>query len=287
MPHPIQRLLLMAANMTKHARFEGISIPMEVAAIVGALIVLVGVPVVVVNRDILFHRKALKRARAREALPFLIVPTHLGTVGIDAGESAHHPAIRSGEVSTSDQSSSFAPPNSLSIPASPPQTNQPRKLQSFEHFSGSDETDAADDLEDMEDFDLLDREEEIAPDETVVFNRPVDEPMQILPGRFEVIAGEPDTEDLRFFSRLGEAPRIVVGRDTGPPHRHITLRSPTVSRRHARIDFDNGDWTITNLSQTNPVIVNDRVLTNGGSARKLSDGDRIELGEVALRFRSS
>ncbi|MEO7041850.1 MAG: FHA domain-containing protein [Gemmatimonadaceae bacterium] len=260
---------------------------MEIAAIVGAIVVLIGVPVVVVNRDILFHRKAVKRARAREALPFLIVPTHLGLVDIDSGEPARHRASPASEISAPDQSNSFAPPNSLSAPAPPPQTGQSRRSQSFEHFSGADERDEVEEVDEMEDFDLLDREEELAPDDTIVFNRPVDEPMQILPGRFQVIAGEPDTEDLRFFSRLGEPPRIVVGRDTGPPHRHITLRSPTVSRRHARIDFDNGAWTITNLSQTNPVLVNDRVLTNGGSARKLSDGDRIELGEVALRFRSS
>lgn len=124
-------------------------------------------------------------------------------------------------------------------------------------------------------------------DATVIFNRPVDEPVQILPGRLHVLSGENAGEDLRLFSRLGEPPQIVVGRESGPPHRHITLQSPTVSRRHARMDFANGFWTITNLSATNPVLVNDRVLKNGASARKLADGDRIELGEVALRFQAS
>ena len=260
---------------------------MEIAAIVGVLVVLIGVPVVVVNRDILFHRKAVKRARERAALPFLIVPTHVGVVENEPAWPVRDRTDPSADFASADQSTSFAPPMPASGHAAPPHTGQSRRLQSFEHFSGAVERDETDDPDDMDDFDLLDREEELAPDETVVFNRPVDEPMQILPGRFEVIAGEPDTEDLRFFSRLGEPPRIVLGRDAGPPHRHITLRSPTVSRRHARIDFDNGNWTITNLSQTNPVIVNDRVLTNGGSARKLADGDRIELGEVALRFRST
>lgn len=261
---------------------------MEIAAIVGILVVLIGIPVIMVNRDLLFHRGAVKRARSREGLPFLIVPTHLGGVNIEPAGLARYETNPSAEIGFTEEASSFAPPDAAPAPTIPQHTSK-RKLQSFEHFGGSavrGETEELED-EDMEDFDLLDREEELAPDETVVFNRPVDEPMQLLPGRLQVIAGEPVTEDLRFFSRLGEPPRIVVGRDTGAPHRHITLRSPTVSRRHARIDFDNGNWTITNLSQTNPVIVNDRVLTNGGSARKLADGDRIELGEVALRFRST
>jgi FHA domain-containing protein len=136
-------------------------------------------------------------------------------------------------------------------------------------------------------FATWDEEDEPAPDATIVFHRPVDEPVQILPGRLHVISGEAMGEDLRLFSRLGEPPQIVLGREAGPPHRHITLRSPTVSRRHARMEFSNGSWAITNLSETNPVLVNDRVLNNGSSARKLSDGDRIELGEVALRFLAS
>jgi hypothetical protein len=136
--------------------------------------------------------------------------------------------------------------------------------------------------------DELDEEPgEVSSDATVVFHRPVDEPVQILPGRLRILSGEAAGEDLRLFSRIGEPPQIVVGRETGPPHRHITLHSPTVSRRHARMDFADGHWTITNLSRTNPVLVNDRVLANGGSSRKLSDGDRIELGEVALRFLTS
>lgn len=255
---------------------------MEIAAIVGVLLVLIGIPVVAVNRDLIFHRSAVKRARTGAGLPFLIVPTHLGTINIEPAGIAQRDA-RPG----ADPVTSFAPPASASNPVAPAEAGLSRRVQSFEHFTGPVRRDEPEELEEMEDFDLLDPEEDLAPDDTVVFNRPVDEPMQLLPGRLQVIAGEPDTEELRFFGRLGEPPRIVVGRDTGPPHRHITLRSPTVSRRHARVDFDNGTWTITNLSQTNPVIVNDRILTNGGSARKLADGDRIELGEVALRFRSS
>lgn len=252
---------------------------MEIAAVIGILVLLIGVPVVVVNRDLLFHRSAAKRARAEAALPFLIIPSYLGaSETVPSGVNRRStPAFAEHEAGS--RRDSFAPQEPTSAPAA--------RTQWTKSFDTLVRSTASDGTSDLDVVDEMDAAEEVAPDATVVFNRPVDEPMQILPGRLEVISGEPSTEDHLFFSRLGEPPRIVVGRDTGPPHRHITLRSPTVSRRHARIDFDSGTWTITNLSQTNPVIVNDRVLSNGGSARKLNDGDRIELGEVALRFRSS
>lgn len=239
---------------------------MEIAAVVAILVLLIGIPVVVVNRDLLFHRSAAKRPPEDAQLPFLIIPSSLGASDlVPSGVVRRNPATQSGAAAKMG-----SPPVAPSEPASSERWAEPVEKEDY-----SDES--------ME----LDESEQRSPNETVVFNRPVDEPMQILPGRLQVISGEPATDDLRLFSRLGEPARIVVGRATGPPHRHITLHSPTVSRRHARMDFDNGVWTITNLSQTNPVLVNDRVLANGGSARKLSDGDRIELGEVALRFLSS
>jgi pSer/pThr/pTyr-binding forkhead associated (FHA) protein len=65
----------------------------------------------------------------------------------------------------------------------------------------------------------------------------------------------------------------------------VGLGSPTVSRRHARLDYTNGQWEIRNLSQTNPLVVNDE-LSDSDVARPLVDGDRLELGEVVLRFHS-
>jgi len=67
-------------------------------------------------------------------------------------------------------------------------------------------------------------------------------------------------------------------------HQHVTLQSSTVSRQHARLAYSNGRWAVANLSQTNPVIVNDEELSGADNERALVDGDRIELGEVVLRF---
>jgi hypothetical protein len=226
---------------------------MDILAIIVVLLVFVGAPVIVVNRDLLFNRSAIKRASYEQALPFLIIPSFPGATDI----------IPAGIPRWRDS-------------ATPEKGPAQRPAQ---HQAPVEEWAAPPVVQ--EDFD------EPSPDATILFHRPVDEPVQILPGRLHVLTGDAAGEDLRLFSRIGEPAQIVVGRDSGPPYQHITLRSPTVSRRHARMEFANGSWTITNLSATNPVLVNDRVLNNGSTTKKLSDGDRIELGEVALRFLAS
>lgn len=123
--------------------------------------------------------------------------------------------------------------------------------------------------------------------ETVRFRRPVEEPVQLLPGRLEVVSGEAKHREIRFVRVPGEPLQLVVGRDPGVPSpRHVTLQSSTVSRQHARFNFSDGKWAVANLSHTNPVIVNDEHLSESEGERTLVDGDRIELGEVVLRFRA-
>jgi len=122
--------------------------------------------------------------------------------------------------------------------------------------------------------------------ETIRFRRPSDEPIQILPGRLEVVSGEPRHREIRFVRVPGEPAQMIVGREPGRSPQHITLESNTVSRRHARFAFNNGRWAIANLSQTNPVVVNDEDLLDSAGERPLTDGDKIELGEVVLRYRS-
>lgn len=123
--------------------------------------------------------------------------------------------------------------------------------------------------------------------ETVRFRRPSEEPVQLLPGRLEVLSGESKHREIRFVRVPGEPLQLVVGRDPGAPSpRHVALQSSTVSRQHARFEFSEGKWAVANLSRTNPVIVNDEHLTDTSGERTLADGDRIELGEVVLRFRA-
>jgi len=126
--------------------------------------------------------------------------------------------------------------------------------------------------------------DEPAPAETIRFRRPSDEPVQLLPGRLEVISGDPRHEEIRFVRIPGRPAELIVGRDPGDSVQHVTLRSGTVSRRHARFGYSNGRWVVANLSRTNPVILNSVELSARDGARDLADGDRLELGEVVLRF---
>lgn len=128
------------------------------------------------------------------------------------------------------------------------------------------------------------RADELEPAETMRFNRPVEEVLQLLPGRLEVLAGETRHREIRFVRAPGQPPQLILGRDAAGSPQHVALQSSTVSRRHARLAYSNGHWAVANLSQTNPVIVNDEELSGVDRERPLVDGDRIELGEVVLRF---
>jgi len=64
------------------------------------------------------------------------------------------------------------------------------------------------------------------------------------------------------------------------PECAVTLDDASVSRRHARVERDGDGWSITDLGSTNGVKV------NGESVRSatLRDGDRLQLGSLALTF---
>ena len=120
--------------------------------------------------------------------------------------------------------------------------------------------------------------------ETVRFVRPADEVVQLLPGHLEVLSGDTRHQEIRFVRVAGQQPHLILGRNPGRSPQHVALNSSTVSRQHARLAYSGGKWMVANLSQTNPVIVNDQALTDLDGERQLADGDRIELGEVVLRF---
>jgi hypothetical protein len=120
--------------------------------------------------------------------------------------------------------------------------------------------------------------------DTVHFRRASDEALQLLPGRLEVLSGLDLVREIRLVRVPGERPEVILGREPSDSPQHVSLPSSTVSRQHARLDFSGGRWSLTNLSRTNPVVVNDEMLSNIQGHRALVDGDRIELGDVVLRF---
>jgi hypothetical protein len=122
--------------------------------------------------------------------------------------------------------------------------------------------------------------------ETIRFVRPseFDAAVQLLPGRLEVLGGQTPHREIRFMRIPGESAHVVLGRELRHAPHYVGLGSPKVSRQHARFDFADNRWNVTNLSRTNPLVLNDDELFDTDVARPLADGDRLELGDVVLRF---
>jgi hypothetical protein len=120
---------------------------------------------------------------------------------------------------------------------------------------------------------------------TVRLELPGEGRLQFLPGALEVVDGTDRQREIRFLRSAGAVTEYTIGRAGGPATSHVQLPVPTVSRQHARMRFADGAWTIRNLSSTNPLRVNGRELDVAEESPALADGDRIEVGEVVLRFR--
>jgi hypothetical protein len=110
--------------------------------------------------------------------------------------------------------------------------------------------------------------------------------LETLPGRFVILEGDRQT-DLRIFRTApGERVETTIGRDAGPPYRHIQLLPASVSGKHAKLVFDKGSYSLINYSRTNPTRVNSEEMEENAS-RRLVDEDRIEIGDVAMTYRES
>lgn len=108
--------------------------------------------------------------------------------------------------------------------------------------------------------------------------------IQLLPGTLVMTEGPEVGREYRFLRMDNQSTtEVTVGRASGHPYHHLQLPVATVSRKHARLRYENGGWCIANLSTTNPLLVNGREL---GSMEEVSlvDGDRIRMGEVELAY---
>ena len=93
------------------------------------------------------------------------------------------------------------------------------------------------------------------------------------------------TGGLRLLANTGPAHGTVfdVG-DTGAtlgrlPENSICLTDGRLSRHHARIEFRDGEYWVSDLGSQNGTLVNDHPLT---TAHRLQTGDSIELGTTRL-----
>ena len=73
-----------------------------------------------------------------------------------------------------------------------------------------------------------------------------------------------------------DAPLTLIGR---APDCDVLVFDAQVSRHHAQVLHQGTEWHVQTLQQSNPVIVNDRIVTG---RRKLIDGDLIVVGGVVL-----
>lgn len=80
------------------------------------------------------------------------------------------------------------------------------------------------------------------------------------------------------FARYTVAPGTILGRYPGCP---VDLRSDAlVSLRHARLDYRDGQWIITDLGSKNGTYVNGQRVHQ----RILTPGDVIQIGNTRMRF---
>ncbi len=76
---------------------------------------------------------------------------------------------------------------------------------------------------------------------------------------------------------------FTTGATIGRHHDNtVILQDPSLSRFHARIDYQNDKFYIQDLSSSNGVLVNDVKVRR----REIKDFDRITLGETMLLFRA-
>ncbi|TVP50053.1 MAG: FHA domain-containing protein [Gemmatimonadales bacterium] len=108
--------------------------------------------------------------------------------------------------------------------------------------------------------------------------------LQLLPGWLERLAGDGAPDEIRFVRVPGSPPEITLGRQPGPEFRHVQLRSPSVSRLHARLCLGESGWTIRNESATNPTLVNGTPIDSASGDVPLDEGDRIDMGDISFRF---
>lgn len=106
------------------------------------------------------------------------------------------------------------------------------------------------------------------------------------PGTLEIQSASHRGELIRFPRSHSGRAWFTLGREAGDPASHIVIPADTVSGRHARLEFHDGRWRITNLSRSNPTAVNGTLLTDESGGRWLADGDQIMMGELLLVYRA-
>jgi hypothetical protein len=113
--------------------------------------------------------------------------------------------------------------------------------------------------------------------------------LKLLPGRFEVVAGDDKVKEIRFYKPKGRTTaEITFGRAKGPAYSHVQLTPMTVSSRQAKVVFDNGRVYLVNYAgaESNPTRLNGREMAIEESAT-LQPEDTVAMGEIEFRFKAN
>lgn len=79
---------------------------------------------------------------------------------------------------------------------------------------------------------------------------------------------------------IGPEKFVTIGRH---PSCDIAIDDPYISRRHAVIFFDKGEFRVHNLSRTNPVVLNEAFQVKHNQNACLNEGDTLDVGLTSLR----
>jgi predicted component of type VI protein secretion system len=79
---------------------------------------------------------------------------------------------------------------------------------------------------------------------------------------------------------LSEHTYAIIGRQD---ECDIVLSDPHVSGRHAVIFYDGGTFRLHNLSQTNPIVLNDQWVLSFGHNIPIHMGDGFEVGNIKVQ----
>jgi len=82
------------------------------------------------------------------------------------------------------------------------------------------------------------------------------------------------------IKELTEHTYALIGRQDGCD---ITLADPHVSRRHAVIFYDGGTFRLHNLSQTNPIVLNEQWVLSFGHNIPIHMGDGFRVGRIKVQ----
>jgi hypothetical protein len=94
--------------------------------------------------------------------------------------------------------------------------------------------------------------------------------------RVSGLAREQASPVLLAFDWTGVQEELILGRH---PACDVVIDDLSVSRRHARLTFRDGNWVLCDLSSTNGTEVNGRPVVRC----RLLPGDRLRLGDADLR----